>query len=137
MSRIAVLQEVSGFPVNDFSVANCESYFGEGSDALRGICGKRHEVGIKSFGDAPGVRGIAESFRGIGGERGQDLLPGEAGEGHQREFFGGIELVGIAKIGAEENLTARIGVGLQLLGRDAKRGGFNLDDGPTAAMRPS
>ena len=66
-------------------MADGEGDVGEGGDVLGGVGGEDHNVGVQAFGDAAEASGEAEAFGGIGGERGQDLLPGEAGAGHESD----------------------------------------------------
>src|SRR6267143_4054429 len=105
----------SRFAEEDFALADGEGDFGEGGDVMGGVGGEDDEVAVQAFGDVTGTGGVPEALGGIGGEGGENLLPGEAGAGHEGEFLGGVKVVGVADIGAKEDLSARVGVGLQLL----------------------
>ena len=100
--------------VDDFAAADGVADFGEGGDVVGGIGGKDDEVGVRAFGDVASMGGIAEALRGICRERGKNLLETHAGAGHPRELFRSVELIDVADIGAEQNLSTSLGIGPHL-----------------------
>jgi hypothetical protein len=75
-----------------------------------------HQVRVHARRDAPAAIRVSEPARGGGGQGCQDLLKRHFGARHERELQRGIEVVGIADVGAEQDLASGLRKDAQLAG---------------------
>ena len=91
--------------VDDFAGAKGVFQLRQGLDVGGGIFLEDGEIGLEAGSDASEIFFCAESARGSGGERGENLGKSHARLGHERVFLGGIVFDG-AEIGAEEDFAS-------------------------------
>src|SRR5215831_7457269 len=101
--------------MNDLPAANGVAHFGECRRILRGVRSQYNQVAVHPVRDAPAARCVAEAFGRIRGQGGKDLLKTHPRAQHQLEFFGSVELVDVANICAEEDLSTALTENSQLV----------------------
>src|SRR5690349_5372252 len=101
--------------MNDLPAATGAFHFGECRRVQRRIRAQHDKVAIHPFRNTPAMSRKAEAVGRIDRQGRQDLAKVHAGARHQGEFFGGVELVDVAHVGPEHDLSARLGIGLYFL----------------------